>query len=156
MEYRYLVGRLLVISIFVFVGYGLITTPSKYEGKLGKAAEKLSPLLKSEFGLEIPTEDIKLNAPIILQTTGALALVGALGVSQKSSLGVLVLVALTLVASLAELPVLYSNLEQKRIHTLNLLKTLGVLGSLLILYTSKPHPKEEIQEDLADSRAKVD
>mmetsp|Transcript_14728 Transcript_14728/g.27286 ORF Transcript_14728/g.27286 Transcript_14728/m.27286 type:complete len:151 (+) Transcript_14728:1747-2199(+) len=143
MELRHLAGRLLLISVFVFAGYNLLASPQTYATKLHKVSAALDPVLKAKLGVELPLEDIKLNSKIILQGAGALSLLGAVGTVRNSSLGIFLLVLLTLAASIAELPLLYTEPAQKNAHLLSLLKTLGVLGGLIILYTQSGAKEED-------------
>jgi hypothetical protein len=145
MEYRHLAGTLLVISIFVLVGVDLIRTPLPHISTLNKAAISLHPLLKERVGLELPLESIKSNSTTILQALGSLAIVGAIGALWKNKLALLLLTTLTLLAALTELPILYAEPLQKKVHFLNLLKTLGVLGGLILLFsqTKAARPRQK-------------
>jgi hypothetical protein len=135
MEYRHLVGTLLVVSVFVLVGVDLIRTPLTHISTLNKVALSLHPFLKAKVGLELPLESIKSNSTTILQALGTLAILGAIGTLWRNKLALVLLTTMTLLAALTDLPTLYAEPLQKKALLLNLLKTLGVLGGLMLIFT---------------------
>lgn len=139
------VARLLLVLVFVYVGFNCLVFPQPYVTKLNKVVVALDPLLKDSFYIELPLETIKTYSKVLLQALGGLALVGALGTLRLSKLGILLLVSLSVVAVLAELPVLYTEPAQRSAHLLSLLKSLGVLGGLGLLYTQHYAMPEDVK-----------
>jgi hypothetical protein len=133
MEIKCFAGRLLLVSVFVFVGYSLLTSPQSVNPKLYKLTVTLNLVLKEMVGVSLPLDDIKLNSKVVLQVIGALAIIGAIGAVQRHRVGVGLLVLLTLLCALAELSLLWTEQSQRGGHLLSLMKSLGVLGGLVLL-----------------------
>jgi hypothetical protein len=142
MEIRSSLGRLLFISIFLFIGFNLLSTPINYTTKLDKAVTSLKPFLQTNLGFELPVETIMLNSKVILQGIGALSVIGGVAAALKQKVGILMLLMLTLVGVVAA--VVDTSPIQKGEYLLKLLKTVGVLGGVILLYT---HGRAEADQD---------
>lgn len=139
MEFRQLAGRLLLISVFFIAGCNLVAAPHLFVSKLVKATTAVNPLLKDGFGFEMPLEDIKLHAKLILEVLGGVSVIGALLTLKKFFFGYFLLSTLTFVAILVEVSLMNTEPLQKTAHLFNLFKVVGVLGGLFVLCSQTSH-----------------
>ena len=133
------VGRVLLVSIFLLSGLAKLGDDKPHVETLGKSYEKWHGWVAKNTGVDFPVKPdlIQANAPLIIKATGVTLIIGAvlcvLDIPFGSTLLILFLMACNL---LIHFPPMYSAPEQE-FHMINFLKNTAIMGGLMFIGSSK-------------------
>jgi hypothetical protein len=139
MGFRTFVARGLLVSFFIVAGVSMVSNPTVYEGALRTGLERASSRLHLLTGLAINPSLILANAKSAISLAGgALLCNGVLTILGVKFAAVLMLIFISVGASIFYNPVLATSEAEGKHAMINLLKSLAVIGGLLIVLYGTP------------------
>ena len=149
MGFRTFIARGLLVSFFIVAGVSMVSNPVAYEGVLKTSLERASTRLHLVTGQPLDTSFITANAKSVIPVAGgALLGTGVLTILGVKFAAFLMLIFVSVGASIFYNPVLATSEAEGKLAMINLLKSLAVIGGLLIVLYGTPEtqPVEDAKE----------
>ena len=143
MGFRTFVARGLLVAFFIVSGVSMVSNPVGYEGVLRNGLERASSKMHLVTGLSLNPSFILANSKSAISVTGgALLGTGVLTILGVKFAAFIMMAFISVGASIFYNPLLTSTEAEGKLAMINLLKSLAVIGGLLIVLYGTPEPEQ--------------